>query len=213
MEISSEITNKLNQQIGKIAVWSVHHQREEQGLSLCSAQGLDITKDEIRELALRFREFWQIDVEREKRTKCFLCRKPLPAHEEFLCSCFKEAQVGKWLYPVTPQTLNELKAKLPKTWQTFTIETIQCVVPSCRENAEVPAYVAAAKFAKGRAWKSPKYCEACWKKKQKAFKRPSPVAPIPRHNPLSASLGEVSKVDLQDLQNTVSQSSPPAAES
>jgi hypothetical protein len=216
----------LNHQIAKICVWAHHHQRFEQGLMLLRHQNFSCTEVVLRDLAKFFRLVWQLDAPRTERPNCFLCRALLPEQSDELCKCFRECQVGRYIDPITPQTIDELKRLYPRDWHKIIIETVICEQPSCGALMPITAGVVASKFAKGKTWKSPKLCMNCFHVKQGPMGAPqhqhqhaSPQGPRPNRgprpgSPLRTAIAEANKgkVDLRDLQQTVASESPEVAE-
>jgi hypothetical protein len=201
----------IDQQIGKIAVWYVHRSRIEQGLRLAAAQGVELTEDQLYELAFKFRAFWQLDASRTERKRCFICRTKLPPQEEVLCKCFQAAEVARFI-ECTPQGIDDLRRRYPDGWTEVLAETIQCLNPDCSKIAEVKAGVVAAFLRKGKPWKSPKWCMDCYQTKH-SKSVPPPPALFKGKKALKVSLEDSSKVSLQELQEKIVKDSAPVAES
>lgn len=203
MEINAEILSDptVDQLKALVAVWSVHHQKVEQGLMRCNIKGTNWSIDYLYRVAALYRWIWQVDMPREKRERCFLCRRTLPASEEGLCLCFRRAQVGRWLDEINPATIKSLKHAYGREWKYVPIETIEC--KECGDHALVEARVAVGYFKRKLSYKTPHFCRWCWKDKRKS----NDAAP------LKSPVKESTKVDLEDLQEKVAEESPSVAES
>jgi hypothetical protein len=202
LKLESFAALKVDQQIAQICVWAVHHDMIEQGRMLCDAQRVALSEDQMHEVAFFFLKVWQLDLGRDERTHCFLCKAQLPELFERLCKCFRAAQVARYIDPITPQTIMYLRKQYPEDWNTLIVETIQCQNAECGCLAPVTAGVVNARFQKGRTWRSPKLCMECFTLKNKSHgQRTRP----PRSAPKAAS-------SLKALQVHVATVSPPTAE-
>lgn len=217
LKLEEFVDLRVDQKIARICVWAVHHERVEQGRMLSERQGCTLTEEDIYEVAFFFRKVWQIDESRADRKDCFLCKAVLPTHLERLCRCFRVAQVGVWI-PTTTESILWLKKTYPEDWYEHIMETILC--QACGDTAEVKAHVVAAKFRKGRSvWRSPKFCQECFKAKQKQKQRdqgePRFRGPRSRSTPSAPvkSTVETPSATLEELHAKVAQVSPPTAES
>jgi len=161
-----QLLQKIDMQTAMVCIHFVHHQQVEQARILCAARGIELTEDDVYNVASGFREIFQVDASREERPNCFLCRQPLPAEMERLCSCFRSAQKGRFIDPITPQTIGALRDLYPNGWRDRIIETIQCV--ECGALESVSAGVAASRFDRGLPWRTPRKCMLCYKKHKAA---------------------------------------------
>lgn len=199
---------RVDQQIARICVWGVHHERVEQSRMLAELRSCTLSEEEVYEVAFFFRKVWQIDAPRNTRSECFLCFADLPTHEERLCQCFREAEVAVWIEP-TPQSVAWLKKQYPRDWQGHIMEVINCQM--CKRNASIRAGLVASKFKRGSSvWNSPQFCQPCFVKKQKQRDPSTPQRKPGLHVPVKA---RVESATLEDLHAQVAQVSPPLAES
>jgi hypothetical protein len=168
----------VDQQIAKIAVWGVHYQRLDQAVILIADRGVQLTCDDLYELAGVYRKIWQLDKLRTERSQCYLCRDTLPAHEEQLCRCFLAVQVGRHT-DTSPEGIAKLKKSFPHGWDERCVETYQCKNPSCRAPQDVSAGVVDSKHKQGQEWVTPKLCQVCYRQRGVPRQRTSSAPPPP----------------------------------
>lgn len=202
------LKREVNQQVARICVWAVHHDKLEEGLRLCTAQGCKLGEDDMYEVAVFFKKVWQIDVPREVRKTCFLCNDDLPQHFERLCQCFREAQVARFIDP-TPDNIEFLKEQYPGRWAQKIVETILC--QSCGCLARVEAGVVDSKFRKGKHWNTPKFCQKCYNGRKNERDQRQTSASRKIHS--SVEMKDSKLATLRDLQEKLQSASPPVAES
>lgn len=214
LRLEEFVSLKVDQQIARICVWSVHHERVEQARRLAEYRDCMLSEDDVYEIAFFFRKVWQIDAPRDERARCFLCFEPLPTHVERLCHCFRIAEVGVWI-EATPENIAWLKKTYPGTWFSKNMETIHC--QKCHRNSDVSAGTVANKFRKGRSWRSPKFCQDCFTENQKQRDhggrqvQKARTRKPPLRVPVKAAPEQAPT--LEDLHAKVAEVSPPVAES
>lgn len=206
---------KLDQEAAKTAIYYVSQDRVEQGVVALRRRGIELTEDEVFEVAIYYENVWQL---REDRETCFLCSGKKPKHVERLCKCFRSVQVGRYLDP-TPDAIAHLKDADPQYWHQTPVETFQCKNTTCGKLSTVKAGSVANRIGRGIPWRTPKFCRDCLsdlKSRTPGSDRParshSGTSPRPSKKPLRASIQAQAdqkkesgddKLDVKQLQAAV----------
>jgi hypothetical protein len=154
---------QIIQLLCQVAVVSVHKGRIEQGRLICRAYGVDLSEEEMYDLAREWRKNWQIDEPRCRRSKCFLCGSKLSPNMEELCRCFRQAETGVF---IEPRSLEEVNSVIDEYGPDWIVETIQC--RDCNKLSSVTAGIIRSRFRSQLRhsdevrYTSPKRCQTCY---------------------------------------------------
>ena len=196
----------LDLQTGRLIVWGVNSQQISRVLMYLRARGLEFDKEKLYRKASALIHHFELDVGRQRRSRCTFCNDFLPADDYQLCECFLRAVPGVYIEP-TILAIEQEKLSFPNTWATRLQSTYICSNNHCmrlndlalgvvasdlrklqiRYNQQLSEYNLTLSHGDLRAvrpkepvWRPKTKCHACYMQEQKTGSRRSSAPPPAR---------------------------------
>ena len=139
----------------KLILWAGFHDRVPLAVVALNNRGIRVTVPEAHTLI----DAWSTAISFGSNT-CFFCE--MSVSRNAICGCYNEVAL-----PLPkPHQIRDF-SNIPN-WESIKVGTYQCT--ACPATVDIPLGVVAARYARVRAWTTPKLCKRCWD----GAKRPTP---------------------------------------